>query len=124
MAKAPSADGASTPEGPKNIIEREGKLIELDLAAVAVVREPKGEREIFYAMLSHYARSRGYKAGWAGLNFNDRYGYFPNTSMRRLMPIPPDDSTMAWIHSKLGDYAKQIVKHGVASRISLSGGFQ
>lgn len=72
-----------------------------------MVREPKGEREIFYAMLAHYSRSRGYKAGWAAVNFQDRYGYFPNASLRRLMPIPPDTETMELIQSKLRNFAKQ-----------------
>jgi superfamily II DNA or RNA helicase len=74
--------------GPRNVLEKKGELIELELAA-PVAREPKGEREIFYAMLAHYSRCRGYKAGLAAVNFQEMYGYFPNALLRRLAPIPP-----------------------------------
>jgi hypothetical protein len=89
------------------VLEKKGELIELELAA-PVAREPKGEREIFYAMLAHYSRSRGYKAGWPAVNFQERYGYFPNALLRRLTPIPPDQETMVWIQTKLQNFAQSI----------------
>jgi hypothetical protein len=68
---------------------REKRRTDRALAA-PMAREPKGEREICYAMQAHYSHSRGYKAGFAWLNFKERYGYFTNALLRRLAPIPPD----------------------------------
>lgn len=97
-------DTTSILGGPKSVIELKGKLIELDLVAPVTV-EPQGEREMFHAMLDHYARSRGYKVGWVAFNFKERFGYFPPVKMRRLTPMRPDNVTMAWIQDKLWDYA-------------------
>jgi DNA repair protein RadD len=97
-------DMTGTLGGPKGVHELDGKLIELDLVAKATV-EPHGEREIFYSMLVHYGRSRGYKAGWATVNFFERFGHYPPAKMRSLAPMQPDDETMTWILAQLRAYA-------------------
>jgi helicase-like protein len=119
------SDAASEPDsndprsGAKSVFEREGTLVELDLAAHAS-REPKGSREVFYSMLSHYAKSRGYKVGWASVNVKERFGYFPPRT-RYLTPVPPDPTRMCWIFKRQYEFSLRAQESAQGSRRAANG---
>jgi DNA repair protein RadD len=70
------------------------------------------DRARFHGMLLWIARDKGYKPGWAGHKFKEKFGTWP--ADRYVMPIPPDDSVRAWVRSRQIAFAKAMEKAGAA----------
>jgi len=90
--ECPSCGFAPTAES-KMVLIKEGRLIEL----------PKDEEKInpqhkldFYAQLVFYAKSKGYKEGWASWTFKEKFGHFPHT--KRVAPKPVGDEVKGFLH--------------------------
>jgi DNA repair protein RadD len=71
--------GHEAKHGPKDVETAMGQLVELD-----AYRKPKpardmtpDQRRVFYAELKGMALERGYKEGWAAVQFKNRFGEWP-----------------------------------------------
>ena len=73
------------------------------------------ERALFHAMLLHIAQDRGYRSGWAGHKYRERFGSWPDAPPWQLpAPQPPDDATLAWVRSRQIAYARAMQKRPAA----------
>jgi superfamily II DNA or RNA helicase len=91
------------------IIERHGELLEL-VPGMALKKQAKKEmsaedRERFYYELLGYADERGYKSGWAGNQYRERFGTWPPNFWGKN-PIAPGLTTRSWIKSRMIAWAK------------------
>jgi superfamily II DNA or RNA helicase len=62
------------------------------------------ERERWHGMLTQIATERGYKPGWAAVNFKEKFGAWP--VHRAATPITPTPEVLSWVRSRLIAYAK------------------
>ena len=83
-----------------------GKLEELNFSPNKSI-----DRQKFYSELIYYARSRGYKDGWAYHKFKEKFGTEPKGL--KLEAVPPSIETSGWIRSRMIAYAKSKAKYGV-----------
>lgn len=60
----------------------------------------------FYLMLRGYAELHGFKPGWAFIQFYEAKGYRPARWWNTLPTLAPSQDVGAWVHSRLGEYAK------------------
>jgi hypothetical protein len=58
----------------------------------------------FFAELQYYGMSKGYKEGWAAVQYKSKFGVYPDGI--KVSPKPPSDKTLKWIKSRLIAYAK------------------
>jgi len=58
----------------------------------------------FYAELLYYEKMKGYKTGWAAVNYREKFAVYPNGI--RVEPAPTSAQTMGWIKSRLIAYSK------------------
>src|SRR6202041_2005123 len=79
------------------IIFAEGELAEVKngTARSSLV---KADRDRWHAELIFIARDKGYKDGWAGWKFKEKFGEFPP----RVIPMPrkPSPEVLSWVRSK------------------------
>jgi DNA repair protein RadD len=64
------------------------------------------QRKEFFAQLRAVAQLRGYKDGWVGHKFRERFGHFPPWEFRGLQPAAPSESTLRWVKSRAIAFAK------------------
>lgn len=83
-----------------------GKLEELNFSPNKSI-----DRQKFYSELIYYARSRGYKDGWAFHKFREKFGVDPKGL--KSDAVPPSVETSGWIRSRMIAYAKSKAKYGV-----------
>jgi DNA repair protein RadD len=57
-------------------------------------------------MLTTIAAERGYKPGWAAVNFKEKFGAWPPWGTV-VDPIPPSPEVRAWVRSRMIAYAKR-----------------
>jgi DNA repair protein RadD len=90
---------------PKAIVFADGDLAPVDRKRrrAAVLSDPH-ERMRWHGMLAHIAIDRGYKAGWAGHKFKEKFGTWPAT--RNADPIKPSPEVLSWVRSRIIAYAK------------------
>ena len=62
----------------------------------------------FYRQLLGFAKERGYKAGWAGHKFKEKFGTWP--ASRFAEPLAPDEAVRSWVRSRQIAYAKAMEK--------------
>jgi DNA repair protein RadD len=62
-------------------------------------------RERWHGMLIHIAAERGYRPGWAAVNFKEKFGEWPprGSNPRPILPTP---EVRSWVRSRLIAYAK------------------
>jgi superfamily II DNA or RNA helicase len=72
--------------------------------AQANVYSPE-DRARWHGMLAFIANERGYKPGWANVNFKEKFGAWPPYGSMPE-PIPPTPEVYAWVRSRLIAYAK------------------
>jgi hypothetical protein len=81
-----------------------------DLAMVRRDRSTVGhfvgpaDRLQFHRQLAHIADERGYKPGWVGNTYKDKFGNFPPD--RHVEPMPPSAETRSWVRSRMIAYAR------------------
>jgi hypothetical protein len=63
------------------------------------------ERTQWHAMLAYIATERGYKPGWAAVNFKEKFKTWPPYGAV-VQPIPPTPEVRSWVRSRLIAYAK------------------
>jgi DNA repair protein RadD len=53
-----------------------------------------------YGQLKHYARSKGYKSGWAYNQYKSYMGIFPPNTLNSVPEVPPSPELLSWIKSR------------------------
>jgi DNA repair protein RadD len=101
-----SACGFLPQRPPKAITFGDGELAEVgrNRTATPSVYDP-ATRAQWLAMLTAMAAERGYKPGWAAVNYKEKFGKWPPYGAA-VMPIPPSPEVRAWVRSRLIAYAK------------------
>jgi len=62
------------------------------------VRKHTSENQQFYSELIYYARTKGYKEGYAAVKYKEKYGVFPNGLVKEA--VPTSSKTAGWIQSR------------------------
>jgi DNA repair protein RadD len=86
------------PEPKCEVIHKDGELVEFSSRSIPKPAS-NPERVEFYRQLKHYAVARGYRVGWAGFKFKEKFGHWPN-GLEHLAPMPPTPATLGWIKSR------------------------
>lgn len=86
-----------------DVIEQAGDLTEL--AERVKSKVSKDEKQIWYSSLLYIARSRGYKPGWVGNQYRNRFGVWPR-GMQDIATEPPAN-VASWIKSQQIRYANR-----------------
>jgi DNA repair protein RadD len=96
------ACGHEAKHGPRDVDAVPGQLIELG----AYRRQKQvqafswDQKSDFYSELRFFALERRYKAGWAALQFKERFGDWPPRSWNDNPLLPPSPATVNWIKSR------------------------
>ena len=77
-----------------------GELRELEAAN----RKLHIDNQEFYSQVLFYAKTRGYKDGWAAHKYKEKFGVWPRGLQEKMHP--PSLETMGWIKSRVIAYAK------------------
>jgi DNA repair protein RadD len=90
---------------PDAIVFREGSLALVDRKkrTAEPERDPH-ERMRWHAMLSYIAAERGYRAGWVGHKFKEKFGTWP--AVRAIEPREPSAEVLSWVRSRAIAFAK------------------
>jgi superfamily II DNA or RNA helicase len=82
-------------------------IIEGDLGLVQAGKAspPQYDRTQWHAMLTAVGIERGYKPGWAAVNYKEKFGSWPPT--RSIAPQPPSPEVRSWVRSRMIAYAKR-----------------
>jgi DNA repair protein RadD len=63
-------------------------------------------RAQWHGMLAAIAAERGYKPGWAAVNYKEKFGAWPPFG-NVAAPIPPSPEVLSWVRSRMIAYAKR-----------------
>jgi len=63
------------------------------------------DKVVFHRQLTWIARQRGYKRGWVGHKYRERFGEWPQDYI--VEPMVPDAATTAWVRSRQIAFAKR-----------------
>jgi superfamily II DNA or RNA helicase len=91
---------------PEAVVFRDGNLGLVDRAgryAAFDTVDPKTQAR-WHAMLAHIADERGYKPGWIGFKFKEKFGVWPPRTLPQ--PIRPTPECLSWVRSRIIAYAK------------------
>jgi DNA repair protein RadD len=90
---------------PKAIVFSDGSLALVDRQRrVAQAYSDPNERMRWQGMLTAIAAERGYKSGWVGHKFKEKFGTWPPT--HSAAPIEPTPEVLSWVRSRIIAYAK------------------
>ena len=79
----------------------------VELASRNATIGPSAEERIeFFRQLRAIAQLRGYRDGWTGYMFKERFGVFPPWEYRNLQPRAPSEATFRWVKSRQIAFAK------------------
>jgi DNA repair protein RadD len=95
---------------PEAIPFRDGDLGRVDRNRHAAVTEHDHAR--WHAMLTAIANERGYKPGWVGHKYKEKFGSWPVTHYPA--PIPPSPQVLSWVRSRNIAFAKRQQKVSAA----------
>jgi superfamily II DNA or RNA helicase len=93
---------------PEAIVFADGDLGRVDRNRVAAMTEH--DRARWHSMLAAVAADRGYKPGWIGFKYKEKFGHWPPT--RDVDPIEPSPEVLSWVRSRAIAYAKARQKAG------------
>jgi DNA repair protein RadD len=94
---------------PKPVAVADG---DLGLVKGGKVIAPQHDRAQWHAMLTAIGIERGYKPGWAAVNFKEKFGTWP--PFRTIEPIEPSAEVRSWVRSRMIAYAKRKEKENAA----------
>lgn len=80
-------------------------LVDGKRRAKANLQDPQ-TRAQWHAMLASIGIERGYKAGWAAVNYKEKFGDWPPYGATPT-PIDPTPEVRSWVRSRLIAYAKR-----------------
>jgi DNA repair protein RadD len=94
----------SPPPKPVQFIDEDLAIVTRDGTAASYFTSD--QRKEFFAQLRAIAQLRGYKDGWVGHKFRERFGAFPPWEYKELKPATPSEATFRWVKSRQIAYAK------------------
>jgi DNA repair protein RadD len=94
---------------PKAVAIAEG---DLGLVRAGKAVAPQHDRTEWHGMLTAIGIERGYRAGWAAVNFKEKFGTWPLS--RSVEPIEPSPEVRSWVRSRMIAYAKRKQKEDAA----------
>jgi len=94
--------GYEIPDWGKKVLTTDDELVEIKGSKKKATTE---EKRIFYGMLEHYRRSKGYSSGWCAHKFKSKFSTWPNKHKDQY-PIQPDDKFYNWIKYQNIKWAK------------------
>jgi superfamily II DNA or RNA helicase len=77
---------------------------DLGLVEGGKVAPAQHDRAQWHAMLTAIGNERGYKPGWASVNYKEKFGQWPVS--RTIAPIDPTPEVRSWVRSRMIAYAK------------------
>jgi superfamily II DNA or RNA helicase len=89
----------------------EGELQRMDRNAPKSSKKSKAskasmaDKQTWFSMLTHIARERGYKPGWAANQYRQKFDVWPKGLSD--VPIPPTAEVASWVRSRQIAYAKR-----------------
>jgi len=86
--------------------EGKGELEELKPKKGEVKNATMAEKSTFLSELKGYCVQKGYKDGWASNKYKERFGVWPDHSIRDSGPASPNAQTLSWIKSRQIAWAK------------------
>ncbi|MFY9840683.1 MAG: DEAD/DEAH box helicase [Xanthobacteraceae bacterium] len=90
---------------PKPIVFTNGDLALVDRRARATItHSDPNERILWHRMLTDIARERGYKPGWIGHKFKEKFGIWP--AVQTVAPLEPSLEVLSWVRSRNIAFAK------------------
>jgi DNA repair protein RadD len=89
------------PQRQSQLKVRDGELVELDFRKG---KKDLGGRQSVYSGLLWYGNSRGYKPGWAAVQYKNAFGAWPDSLAKH--PAPPSGELHQWIKSRQIAFAK------------------
>ena len=99
--------GWKVPFSKRDVAATEADLV--PIGKVLVEKLPKGfpSHEVFFAMLAHYGKEKGYKPGWPLAKFKEKCGEWPPHYWGGMAMVPPSKRVLNWITSRNIAYAKR-----------------
>jgi DNA repair protein RadD len=89
------------PQRQSQLKVRDGELVELDFRKG---KKDLGGRQSVYSGLLWYGQRRGYKPGWAAVQYKNAFGAWPDSLAKH--PSPPSGELHQWIKSRQIAFAK------------------
>jgi DNA repair protein RadD len=98
------------PQRPPRAVEiADGDLALVQGGKVGIAKHDRGQ---WHSMLTAIGMERGYKPGWAAVNFKEKFGTWPLS--RTVEPIEPNAEVRSWVRSRMIAYAKRKEKENAA----------
>jgi len=97
--------GWKVPFSKRDVDTAEADLVLIGKSLVKKLPKDWVSHEIFYQMLLYHQRQKGYKPGWAAMNFEKKAGCRPPHHWNDLAAIPPDKRVRNWLTSRMIAYA-------------------
>jgi DNA repair protein RadD len=91
---------------PRSVFIADGELGLVKDGRAKPAEYSPADRARWYAMLTAIAIERGYRPGWAAVNYREKFGAWPPRSASPV-PIPPSPEVLSWVRSRLIAYAKR-----------------
>jgi DNA repair protein RadD len=89
------------PQRQSQLKVRDGELVELTFRKG---KKDLGNPQAFYSALIWYGKTRGYKPGWAAMQYRNAFGNWPDGLGK--WPMEPSGPQSQWIKSRLIAFAK------------------
>ena len=89
----------------QHVVSADGELVRYkpDAPPPTVVEQTKSN---VYRMFVYYGRARGYKDGWATMQYKKKFSQWPPREWATLKAIEPDIETRRWIQAQMIAYRK------------------
>lgn len=104
------------------IVEREGELVEFTgsyrakkKTSTKLFPYTPAEKARFYQQLKGYELERGYRQGWAFINFIEKFAHKPDWDWNHLPAMAPGPEVRNWIKAKLIAWAQGKGRRGGSS---------
>jgi superfamily II DNA or RNA helicase len=91
---------------PRPVPIREGELGLVQGGRAHLAQYDQATRMQWLGMFTIIAAERGYKRGWAAVNYKEKFGDWP-PYRTQVEPIPPTAECRSWVRSRLIAYAKR-----------------
>lgn len=90
------------PDRQSGIVCEDGELFEMTPARA---KADRAEKQRWYSMLWHIARSRGYQSGWVSNKYREKFGVWPRDLSGHV--IEPTADVWRWVKSRQIAFAKR-----------------
>ena len=92
--------GWKVPFSKKDVDTVDADLVRIGKKLVEKLPEGFPSHEIFYAMLIHYGAGKGYKPGWASVQYKTKVKEWPARHWMNMASVPPSKRVLNWIKSR------------------------